>query len=197
MTDLATLLPARRPELVLRPLDDGGVVKDPRTGQYFQLREQEYFLLLLLDPGQTAGALRVAFEERFGEPLTEEDLDDFLKLLAEQGFLVAASERPEPAGAVGPPTSDPAAPLPRQSILHWRKNFFDPDRLFTWLAPRIWFFWTRAFLMTSAGSILFAAVLLWVERGQVVSTASNALRWETAVLVWLTLFVVTMLHEFA
>src|SRR5262249_31961120 len=88
-------------------------------------------------------------------------------------------------------------PLPRQSILHWRKNFFDPDRLFTWLAPRIPFFWTRAFLMTSAGSILFAALLLWVERGQVVSTASNALRWETAVLVWLTLFVVTMLHEFA
>jgi multidrug resistance efflux pump len=197
MTDLGTLLPARRPELALRPLDDGGVVKDPRTGQYFQLQEQEYFLLLLLDPGQTTGALRAAFEERFGEPLPEEDLDDFLKLLAEQGFLLPASEQPEPAGAVGPPTNDPAALLPRQSILHWRKNFFDPDRLFTWLAPRIWFFWTRAFLMTSAGSILFAVVLLWVERGQVVSTASNALRWETAVLVWLTLFVVTMLHEFA
>ena len=110
--------------------------KDPRTGQYFQLQEQEYFLLLLLDPGQTTGAIRTAFEERFGEPLGEEDLDDFLKLLAEQGLLVAASERPEPAGGAEPRTSDPASPLHRQSILHWRQNFFDPDRLFTWLAPR-------------------------------------------------------------
>src|SRR5215468_389998 len=102
MTDLGTLLPARRPELALRPLDDGGVVKDPRTGLYFQLQEQEYFLLLLLDPGQTTGALRAAFEERFGEPLPEEDLDDFLKLLAEQGFLVAASEQPERGGESHP-----------------------------------------------------------------------------------------------
>src|SRR5215468_836159 len=106
MTDLATLLPARRPELVLRPLDDGGVVKCPRTGEYFQLQEQEYFLLMLLGPGQTAGAIRTAFEERFGEPLTEEDLDDFLKLLAEQGLLVAASEQPEPAGGAERRTND-------------------------------------------------------------------------------------------
>jgi multidrug resistance efflux pump len=197
MTDLATLLPARRPELVLRLLDDGGVVKDPRTGQYFQLQEQEYFLLLLLDTAQTTGALRAAFEERFGESLTEEDLDDFLKLLAEQGFLVTPGEQPGPAGGAAPRTSDPASPLPRQSILHWRKSFFDPDRLFTWLAPRLWFFWTRTFLLVSAGSILFACLLLWLERAQVVSTAANALRWETAVLVWLVLFVVTMLHEFA
>src|SRR5262245_21465647 len=126
MTDLATPLPARRPELVLRPLDGGGVVKDPRTGQYFQLQEQEYFLLLLLDNGRTPGALRTAFAERFGEPLTEEDLEDFLNLLAEQGFLVAAGEEPEAAGGAGPRTNDRASPLPRQSILHWRKNFFDP-----------------------------------------------------------------------
>src|SRR5262249_36657155 len=98
MTDLATLLPARRPELVLRPLDDGGVVKDPRTSQYFQLQEQEYFLLLLLDTAQPPGAVRTAFEERFGEPLTEEDLDDFLELLAEQGFLLPAGEQPGPVG---------------------------------------------------------------------------------------------------
>src|SRR4051794_20514578 len=114
MTDLGTLLPARRPELVLRPLDDGGVVKDPRTGEYFQLQEQEYFLLLLLDTGQTTGAIRTAFEERFGEPLTEEDLDDFLKLLGEQGFLLPASEEPEPAGGAEPRTNASTAPRPRQ-----------------------------------------------------------------------------------
>src|SRR5262249_58017374 len=78
MTDLAPLLPARRPELVLRPLDDGGVVKDPRTSQYFQLQGQEYFLLLLLGTAPTTGAIRTASEERFGERIAQEYLDDFL-----------------------------------------------------------------------------------------------------------------------
>ena len=41
-----------------------------------------------------------------------------------------------------------------QSLLHWRKSLFDPDRLFTWLAPTFWFFWTRAFLVLSAACIL-------------------------------------------
>ena len=39
MPDLAAPVPCRRPELVVRPLGDHGpyVVKDPRTGAYYQL----------------------------------------------------------------------------------------------------------------------------------------------------------------
>src|ERR1051326_5067123 len=89
MPQLATPLPARSPELVLRPLGDRGpyVVKDPRTGAYFHLGEQEYFLLLGLDGQQSAEAVCRAFEQRFGEPLPEEDLRGFVGLAQEQGFL--------------------------------------------------------------------------------------------------------------
>jgi hypothetical protein len=39
MPDLSTPLPARRPELLIRPLGDQGqyVVKDPRTREFFHL----------------------------------------------------------------------------------------------------------------------------------------------------------------
>ena len=91
----------------------------------------------------------------------------------------------------------PAAPAKTRSILYWRVNLWDPDRLFTWLAPKIWFFWTRAFLVVSAGCILLAAWLVWANRQQLTGSFVDALRWETALWAWLVLFAVTLLHECA
>src|ERR1051326_424038 len=85
----ATIPPARRTELVLRPLGDRGqyVAKDPVTGSYFNLGEQEYFLLGQLDGRRSTAEICQAFEQRFGEPLTGDDLDGFLELAESQGFL--------------------------------------------------------------------------------------------------------------
>jgi RNA polymerase sigma-70 factor (ECF subfamily) len=51
MPHLAPPLLGRRPELVIRPLGEGGpyVVKDPRSGAYYHLGEEEHFLLTQLD----------------------------------------------------------------------------------------------------------------------------------------------------
>src|SRR5262245_33745664 len=158
-SDLAVRLPARRPDLVIRPLGDQGryVVKDPRTGAFFTFGEQEHFLLTQLDGERGSETIRWAFEERFGESLSGEDLDGFLKLAERKGLLLPAggaafraevvpatngvAAHPPPATAVPPP------PKPRQSILYWRKNIFDPDRLFNWLAPNIRFIWAWPFLL--------------------------------------------------
>jgi putative peptide zinc metalloprotease protein len=210
--DLATPLPARRPELVIRPLGDRGryVVKDPHSGAFYTFGEQEHFLLTQLDGTRDAEAICQAFAERFGEHLSAEDLGGFLKLARRQDLL-------QPAGAAGPraearpPASLPAAAKlrptaaksspdparPRQSILYWRKKLFDPDRLFTWLAPRLEFVWTRPFLAVSTGGIVLAAAVAWASRHDLISSFADAWRWQTALLVWLTLIVATTLHEFA
>src|SRR5215204_4472217 len=108
-------LPHRRPDLLIRPLDGGGryVVKDPNSGAYFQLGEQEYFLFSQLDGDRTPEEVCRAFEEKFGEPLSEEELEGFLDLATSQGFLPLAEE--EPAVPVrserqssSPPPSAPA-----------------------------------------------------------------------------------------
>src|SRR5688572_21933147 len=100
----AAVLPSRRPELLVRPLGDGGdhVVKDPRTGEYFNLGPHESFLLLRLDGRHTTAQIRGAFQARFREPLTAEDLEEFVSLAKAQGFLRPPGT-PAPR-AVAPPT---------------------------------------------------------------------------------------------
>lgn len=215
MSTLQCELPVRRPDLVIRPLGENGryVVKDPGAGSYFQLGEQEHFLLLLLDGAHGADAVCRKFEEQFAEPLSVDDLDGFIGIARRQRLLREELPPITPIGrqadeefgqletrrSTSPevPSPAPSPPRQRQSLLYWRKSLFDPDRLCTWLEPRIRFFWTRGFLVLSAGCILLAVGLVWVERAQAATSALHAWRWETAVAVWLTIFVVTMLHEFA
>jgi multidrug efflux pump subunit AcrA (membrane-fusion protein) len=201
MIDLAIPLPPRRPELVVGPLGDRGetVVKDPHTGGYFHLGVQEAFLLACLDGRQTADEVRTAFAERFGQPLSTEELEEFLEMARAEGLLQQEASGPAPAAP--PPTLNPAPFLPMpaacQRLLFWRKKFFDPDRLFGWLEPRIRFFWTRWFLVLSAACIVLAAGLIWANRAQMASSLAGALRWQTVLWAWLVLAAVTALHEAA
>jgi multidrug efflux pump subunit AcrA (membrane-fusion protein) len=84
-----------------------------------------------------------------------------------------------------------------QGLLSWRINLFDPDRFFTWAQPRLWFLWTRSFVIVSTGCIVLAAILVVLNGEQLAVSLVNSLRWETAILGWLTLMAVTTLHEFA
>jgi multidrug efflux pump subunit AcrA (membrane-fusion protein) len=220
MPDVVVPLPCRRSELVIRPLGDQGpyVVKDPGTGSYYHLGAEEHFLLTQLDGQRDPDAIRVAFAERFGQPLSEEELQEFLQAAQGQGLLQPIEEpgryggaRPERSDGRGldlprplqtqgvPPTHH--SPLTthsgRQNILYWRKNFLDPDRFFNWLAPKIWWFWSPAFLAFSAGCISLATVLVWADRQELAQSFLSSLRWETAILAWLVLLFVTTCHEFA
>ncbi len=180
--------PTRRPELVISPLGDKGqhVVKDPRTGEFFTLGEQESFLLLGLDGTREGPALCAAFEARFGQTLAPDDLNAFLELAGQRGLLQSAS------AAV-----TPATPRARQSILYWRKPLTDPDRFLTWLEPKARFLWTRSFLLASAACIALAAGVVWCGRDEMASSFAGAMRWEVVAVVWLTLVVATTCHEFA
>ncbi len=250
-------LPARRSELVLRSLGEGGtyVAKEPRSGAYYQLGAEEHFLLGQLDGTRSAEAIRAAFAERFGQPLSAEEMALFVEMARSRGFLEETSRPPAP-WETGEPTDSPSpdlratlspsegerdgvrglasipkpaqtqpggsgaltqepGPRPgtgnnpnpgsrgvpptnrRQSILYRRKSLFDPDRLFTWLAPRLWMLWTRPFLVFSASCIVLAALVLGANHREMAGSVARALSWETAVLTWLVLMVVTTLHESA
>jgi putative peptide zinc metalloprotease protein len=205
--DLALPLPCRRQELVLRPLGENGlyVLKDPRTGAYYHLGDEEHFLLTHLDGEHDAEAIQSAFEERFGEPLTDEDLQELLDMAQAQGLLeTPGGEGQPPQGVANPGIPGSHSPMDAAGavplglrILYWRKSLFDPDRLFTWLAPKIGFFWTPAFLLFSAACIVLAAGVMWTNRQAVAGSFLSALRWESAIVTWLVLMVVTTCHEFA
>jgi multidrug resistance efflux pump len=191
MSEAAISLPVRRPDLVSQPLGERGpyVVKNPATGEYYHLGEEEHFLLMQLDGEHSALDILGAFQDRFGQPLTAEDFAEFLEMVQAQG-LVQTVEAP---GLVPGRLPSPR----RQSILYWRKALCDPDRLFSWLAPKLWFFWTGGFLLLSSASVLLAVLLLWANRHELTGNFTQALRWETAVWAWLILLVVAALHESA
>src|SRR5207248_161653 len=106
-------LPARRGDLVIRSTGDNGqhVVKDPQTGEFFDLGPEESFLLLGLDGRQTTADLSAAFEARFGSPLSPDDVQDFLGLARAYFFLPAEA----PSGAA--PPARPSRPVRWTSIL--------------------------------------------------------------------------------
>jgi Sulfotransferase domain len=117
MSDLATPLLCRRPELVARPFGENGsyLVRDRLKGESFQLGPEEHFLLAWLDGTRTAADLCAAFGERFGKSLTPDELQEFLDLARERGFL-----QPDGSGAqvplrgnVFPDDSGQADPIPR------------------------------------------------------------------------------------
>jgi multidrug efflux pump subunit AcrA (membrane-fusion protein) len=196
MTADRATLPAARPDLIIRPLGERGayVVKDPRSGSYYHLGEEEHFLLGQLSGGRDFAAVSAAFSERFGQDLTAEDLDDFIEMARTQELLLPPGGA-IPAMATERRTWEP--PRARGNLLFWRVRIVDPDRLFTRLAPALWFLWTPAFLVGSALSIMAAACLLWLNRYDAAGTITGALRWQTAVQMWLIWVVVIGLHECA
>jgi len=128
MTDLANPLPCRRLELVARPFGGNGayLVRNRLNGESFQIGTAEHFLLELLDGKGTADELRAAFAERFGEPLTQEEFEDFLQLAKERGFL-------QPDGTPLPPPALAGAQLAK---------LLDPVDLCSFLST----YWERASL---------------------------------------------------
>src|SRR5262249_33830914 len=76
MTAALTLIPARRPDLIAWHTGDNGAyrLEDPVRGTAYQIGEQEYFLLTYCDGRRSAEAVRHAYTERFGQPLTDAEL---------------------------------------------------------------------------------------------------------------------------
>src|SRR5829696_1171817 len=75
-------LPVRRAELIIVPHSAAGetVIKDPISGAYYHLGPEESLLLRALNGRNTAAKICRGFEKQFGQPLTREDLDDFIEL---------------------------------------------------------------------------------------------------------------------
>jgi Sulfotransferase domain len=118
MPELVTRLPARRAELTAWPAGSNGsfLVRNRQSGDTFQLGEPEHFLLGRLDGRHSAVEVCSSFAERFGQPLSADELADFLTLAEQRGLLQseAADQRLATDGfeKASPPTR-PAGGLSR------------------------------------------------------------------------------------
>jgi multidrug efflux pump subunit AcrA (membrane-fusion protein) len=68
--------------------DDGAhVIKNVRTGNYYNLAQREAFLLIQLDGTHSLTTLCEAFEKEFGYPVAKEDVREFIELATSSGLL--------------------------------------------------------------------------------------------------------------
>jgi putative peptide zinc metalloprotease protein len=194
-----------RPDLAIAPQKYEGrtyyVVKDPVSLRYYRFKEQEHFLINLMDGEHTLDDAQKEYEKRFRpERLTLEDLEGFAQQLLTAGL--AQNESPQ----AGKQLFDRRKKRRRSewmqaltNILYIKIPVYDPDRLLSKMLPWMRWVFTTWFLLLSVG-VMLAAVLL-------VATHFEAFReklpsyheffsFKQVVYLWAALGIVKVIHEF-
>ena len=143
-------------------------VKDPVALRYYQLRDEEYAVLQMLDGSTSARAIKDRFDQLFApRRLSVEQLQTFLMSLHEQGLVVAdAPGQGDELLKRRRKQAHKSALGALSNMLSLRFRGVDPAPFLDWLYPKCrWLF---------SGGALTAAVLLVVA-----AVLHFVIRWET------------------
>lgn len=177
------------------------VVKDPVSLRYYRFKEQEHFLINLMDGSHTLDDAQKEYEKRFRpERLTLEDLEGFAQQLLTAGL--AQNESPQ----AGKQLFDRRKKRRRSewmqtltNILYIKIPVYDPDKLLEWMLPYLRWMFTTTFLFISVG-VMLAAVLLVATHFQTfyekLPSYHEFFSFKTVVYLWAALGVVKVIHEF-
>lgn len=177
-----------------------------RGGQYFSLGVPEAFLLQRLDGVTPFQRLQDEFEKQFDEPVSREDIEEFLEIAAGRSLLkddgsIAATGKGS-RQAAGPQDDEDEDDDPvmtgraRGSLLYYRVRLFDPDDKFTRWERWLRWVWTPGFAVVSGLAMLLALLTMWANRSELIASVPEAMRWQTVVLGAVTIFIATMIHEY-
>lgn len=144
---------------------DGGLawgIKDPLSLAYFELSDEAYYVLNLLDGRSTIADICASFQSRFGpRTLSSDELGGFLGQLVSQNLVIAES-----CGHGRAIAQKQQAVQSRQrwamasNILAIRFRGLDPDRMLERMLH--WLGWIFSPMATALGATLIACALLLV-----------------------------------
>jgi putative peptide zinc metalloprotease protein len=198
------LLRARR-DLVTEPIDFRGArywsIKDPLSLKYYQLCDEELFILKLLDGGNSLEEIRTRFESRFApRKLDSNQLHAFLGTLHREGLATASAE-----GQAEPLLERRRQAQRRQlvqsltNILAIRFQGIDPEPLLQWLYPKLRWIFSRPVVIAS-WLFMLAAILLVTVNSQTFVTNLPRFQaffsFENLILMALVLAGCKVIHEF-
>ncbi|MCI0639156.1 MAG: efflux RND transporter periplasmic adaptor subunit [Gemmataceae bacterium] len=195
----------RRGDLSITPQKYEGrtyyVVKDPVSLRYYRFKEQEYFLLQLMDGHHTLDQSQKEFERRFRpERLTLEDLEHFGQQLLTAGLV--QNESPQ----AGKQLFDRRKKRRRReltqlftNILYIKIPIFDPEKILTRMLPYFRWMFSMWFLLFSIG-VMCAAVFLVLSHFEYflsrLPSYHEFFSFKTIMYLWGALAVVKVIHEF-
>ncbi|NIN00450.1 MAG: HlyD family efflux transporter periplasmic adaptor subunit [candidate division Zixibacteria bacterium] len=167
------------------------VIKDPVTQKFFRIKEFEYFICQNLDGKSSPEQIAQRFEGRFEIQLPLETLNKFIHRLESLGFLEGRMSERELARLQYQKRTFPG------KLLFIKLKGFDPDRLLNGLVRYSRFLFTPPFLIFSLVIIFLALVITissWADLGY---TFRGIFKIATIFKVWIAIFLVVVLHEFA
>src|SRR5262249_54787087 len=177
------------------------VVKDPVSLRYYRFKEQEHFLIRLMDGTHTLDESQKEYEKRFRpERLTLEDLEQFGQQLWTAGR--AHNESPQ----AGKQLFDRRKKRRRSewmqtltNILYIKIPVFDPDHILTRMLPYTRWIFTTWFMALSVAVMLSAVLLVathfetFYER---LPEYHQFFSFKTVYYLWFALGAVKIIHEF-
>ncbi|MSQ95447.1 MAG: biotin/lipoyl-binding protein [Gemmataceae bacterium] len=195
----------RRSDLTIVPQRYEGrtyyVVKDPVNLRYYRFKEQEYFLLMLMNGGTTLDDCQKKFEDRFRpERLKLEDLEQFGQQLLTMGLV--QNDTPQAGKLLFEHRRKRVRMEWMQTltnILYIKIPVFDPEKLLVKMLPYLWWMFTRAFLaasiafMAAAGLLVLTHFDTFYER---LPSFESYFNFKNMIYLWVALGVVKVIHEF-
>jgi putative peptide zinc metalloprotease protein len=189
--DLSSVLPQLRDDLRISqqgtPEGPIFVFKDPRTDRFYRFRAAEHFIARQLDGRTSLDTVGCRAEAQLGTLFPPESLSAFVNQLHRLGLLETAESQ----------KATPRKNRMRGDLFALRWRVYDPDRLLSWLVHKVWFCFTPTFLVCSAGLMVLAVGLTLANGQEIARDLKSLYRVENLLSIWLTMFVVTTLHEFA
>jgi putative peptide zinc metalloprotease protein len=180
--------PRVRQDLVFARRDEGGrevtVVKDPVTGRYFSVEEEEYGVMQLMDGTRTLDAVLAALDPETG--IDREELRGFARLLDENNFL--ESNRPVPAKA---------RRIEELSLFRIRIRVIDPRGAVDFLARRLGFLVSLPVLFLAGAVVLSAASLSLLHPGVLQGGMKSLSGFSSLAAFYIIVSVMMTIHEFA
>ncbi|MDF1742302.1 MAG: HlyD family efflux transporter periplasmic adaptor subunit [Gimesia sp.] len=193
-----------RADLHIQPLQFGGKkywgLKDPISLQYYQLRDEEYFILKLLDGQSSFETIRRQYEQRFSpQKLEASQLQGFLSRLHQEGLILAD------AFGQGEILLERRTLKQKQSFrARWmnplaiRFRGIDPHRLLNWLQPLAALCFTPLFLLASLILMVAAGTLIVTHLDAVIAQLPDFATFFEAknlLLLGVSLALVKVMHE--
>ncbi len=167
------------------------VIKDPITQSFFRIKEFEYFITQKLNGETSPEQIAQSFKEHFSIKLPLDTLGKFIQRLESLGFLESEISERELAQLQYQKRTFPG------KLLFIKLKGFDPDKLLNRIIKYTRFIFTPYFLVLSLFIIFLATVITISNWGDLGYSFKGIFKMATIVKVWIAIFLVVVLHEFA
>lgn len=169
------------------------IIKDPVTNRFFRLREPEYYLASSLDGKTSQESILQNFHDKFGIAIKAEQLDAFLKGLANKNFLETFLAEYE----VSRTTAHDAEQSFLARILYIKLKAFDPANFLEWLYGKFRFTLTTPVVVISL-VITIAGILQAISlSSDMPHTVYQIFGISSIPVIFVAVFIVVALHELA